>query len=145
MSYFTLPPPPNPWGTRSSSGLTRSSLARHAARSSDARSSLNSGRSLERRSGQLSADSVAKVFLDHSTNFPSFLARRSKAAARPPCKAARSRQAGLRYDGRIEGLFFAPLARVLSFIADNRDTQESMRWRLGSPAIKTQALSASSL
>jgi hypothetical protein len=95
------------------------------------------------------ADCVAKVFLDHSTNFPSFLARRSNAAARPPCKAARSRQAGLRHDGRIEGPFFAPLARVLSFIADNRDTQKSMMWRLGSPAIKggatTQALSASSL
>jgi hypothetical protein len=42
----------------------------------------------------------------------------------------------LRHDGRIEGLFFALLARVLSFVADNRDTQESMRWRLGSPAIK---------
>jgi hypothetical protein len=41
------------------------------------------------------------------------------------------------------------LLGVLSFIADNRDTQESMMWRLGSPAIKggatTQALSASSL
>jgi hypothetical protein len=96
------------------------------------------------------ADFVTKVFfLDHSTNFPSFLARRSNAAARPPCKAGRSRQAGLRHDGRIEGLFFAPLARVLSFIAVIETRRESMRWRLGLPAIKggatTQALSASSL
>jgi hypothetical protein len=29
---------------------------------------------------------------------------------------------------------FALLATVLSFIADYRDTQESIRWRLGSPA-----------
>src|SRR6267154_2985315 len=33
--------------------------------------------------GLVLADCVAKVFLDHSTNFPSFLARRSNAAARP--------------------------------------------------------------
>jgi hypothetical protein len=49
-------------------------------------------------------------------------------------------------DDRIEGLCFALLATVLSFIADNRDTQVSIRRRLGSPAIKggttTQALSA---
>ena len=34
----------------------------------------------------------------------------------------------------LKGRGFALLATVLSFIADNRDTQESIRWRLGSPA-----------
>jgi hypothetical protein len=34
----------------------------------------------------------------------------------------------------LKGCGFALRARVLSFIADNRDTQESIRWRLGSPA-----------
>ena len=51
----------------------------------------------------------------------------------------------------LKGRGFALLATVLSFIADNRDTQESIRWRLGSPAnsdrilnggATTQALSA---
>jgi hypothetical protein len=49
-------------------------------------------------------------------------------------------------DDRIEGLCFALLAIVLSFVANNRDTQVSMRRRLGSPATKggttTQVLSA---
>jgi hypothetical protein len=31
----------------------------------------------------------------------------------------------------LKGRGFALLATVLSFIADNRDTQESIRWRLG--------------
>jgi hypothetical protein len=31
----------------------------------------------------------------------------------------------------LKGCGFALRARVLSFIADNRDTQESIRWRLG--------------
>jgi pimeloyl-ACP methyl ester carboxylesterase len=34
----------------------------------------------------------------------------------------------------LKGRGFALLATVLSFIANNRDTQESIRWRLGSPA-----------
>jgi hypothetical protein len=34
----------------------------------------------------------------------------------------------------LKGCGFALRARVLSFIADNRDTQESIKWRLGSPA-----------
>jgi hypothetical protein len=64
------------------------------------------------------ADFVTKVFFGSQYKFSELFG-----AAIECGKAARSRQAGLRHDGRIEGLFFAPLARVLSFIADNRDTQ----------------------
>jgi hypothetical protein len=39
----------------------------------------------------------------------------------------------------LKGRGFALLATVLSFIADNRDTQESIRWRLGQGEAKAQA------
>jgi hypothetical protein len=42
----------------------------------------------------------------------------------------------------LKGRGFALLATVLSFIADNRDTQESIRWRLGSPANSDRILKA---
>jgi len=42
----------------------------------------------------------------------------------------------------LNGRGFALLATVLSFIADNRDTQESIRRRLGSPANSDRILKA---